>query len=205
MIYSNKEIFEKEIKDEKVKKILDFFDSKGVIILSVDKEIFTTSTKIKILATTKDIVEINVYDNSCFLYVRINNVYKIYIYNSEKPLELLIDCKFDSIIIGELCHESKIDFKSYQEYCKLNSILTQDKYKLYNLKSIINKNKHIVCELIKIKNNIILDNTNKFKYLVLENDNFDEYEEYDDKLPEEFEEESHFNFTDSSIVKYDNF
>lgn len=60
MIYSNKEIFEKDIKNDQIKKILKFLDSKGVIILEVEKD------KLKFLATDKNIYTILVENNSSF-------------------------------------------------------------------------------------------------------------------------------------------
>lgn len=181
MIYSNKEIFEKDIKNDQIKKILEFLDSKGVIILEVEKD------KIKFLSTDKNIYTILVENNSSFLCIGFDNTYNpLYIYNDEKSLELLINGRYDSITIGRLCNTSNIKFKSYEDYCKLNKILSFDKYLLYNIQNMRNYNTYIIIKLYKIKNMLHQNDNDEYKYLVFSNDNFDDYEEYDNELPEKY-------------------
>ena len=181
MIYSNKDIFEKEIENDQIKKILEFLDSKGVIILKIKKD------KIKFLATDKNIYTILVENNSSFLCIVFDNTYNpLYIYNDEKSLELLINGRYDSITIRRLCNTSNIKFKSYEDYCKLNKILSSDKYLLYNIQSMKNYNTYIIIKLYKIKNMLHQNDNDEYKYLVFDNDNFDDYEEYDNELPEKY-------------------
>lgn len=181
MIYSNKEIFEKDIKNDQIKKILEFLDSKGAIILEVEKD------KIKFLATDKNIYTILVENNSSFLCIGFDTTYNpLYIYNDEKSLELLINGRYDSITIGRLCNTSNIKFKSYEDYCKLNKILSFDKYLLYNIQNMRNYNTYIIIKLYKIKNMLHQNDNDEYKYLVFSNDNFDDYEEYDNELPEKY-------------------
>lgn len=181
MIYSNKEIFEKDIKNDQIKKILEFLDSKGAIILEVEKD------KIKFLATDKNIYTILVENNSSFLCIGFDNTYHpLYIYNDEKSLELLINGRYDSITIGRLCNTSNIKFKSYEDYCKLNKILSSDKYLIYNIQNMRNYNTYIIIKLYKIKNMLHQNDNDEYKYLVFSNDNFDDYEEYDNELPEKY-------------------
>lgn len=181
MIYSNKEIFEKDIKNDQIKKILEFLDSKGAIILEVEKD------KIKFLATDKNIYTILVENNSSFLCIGFDTTYNpLYIYNDEKSLELLINGRYDSITIGRLCNTSNIKFKSYEDYCKLNKILSSDKYLLYNIQNMRNYNTYIIIKLYKIKNMLHQNDNDEYKYLVFSNNNFDNYEEYDNELPEKY-------------------
>lgn len=182
MIYSNKDIIE-QIKDEKYKKLAEFFDSKGVIIIEYNdtKGLFNDGY-LSILSTKREILKIK-FDWQSKNFINIENdkhLVNIYIYNNEENLELLIDSKLNNnYIIGKYC--KKINFKSYEDYCKLYKILV-DKYSTYDLIDInartLNNENKVVVKLHLVKNNIS-SNKDKYLYLIFDANNFDTYETTD--------------------------
>lgn len=182
MIYSNKDIIE-QIKDEKYKKLAEFFDSKGVIIIEYNdtKGLFGDGY-LSILSTKREILKIK-FDWQSKNFINIENdkhLVNIYIYNNEENLELLIDSKLNNnYIIGKYC--KKINFKSYEDYCKLYKILV-DKYSTYDLIDInartLNNENKVVVKLRLVKNNIS-SNKDKYLYLIFDANNFDTYETTD--------------------------
>lgn len=182
MIYSNKDIIE-QIKDEKYKKLAEFFDSKGVIIIEYnDTKGPFGDGYLSILSTKKEILKIK-FDWQSKNFINIENnthLVNIYIYNNEENLELLIDSKCNNnYIIGKYC--KKINFKSYEDYCNLYKILV-DKYSTYDLIDInartLNNENKVVVKLRLVKNNIS-SNKDKYLYLIFDANNFDTYETSD--------------------------